>query len=79
MRGSAFILACALAVWPWVGHGQVSGTLSGFGSSGGAVVKMSRSGICHPPGGTYYYKTKHYTPYKSMAACLAAGGRAPRR
>ncbi|WNO09023.1 hypothetical protein [Teredinibacter sp. KSP-S5-2] len=25
-------------------------------------VKKSKSGICHPPGGTYYARTKNYTP-----------------
>ncbi|MFM5507912.1 hypothetical protein ACET6U_02885 [Aeromonas rivipollensis] len=42
-------------------------------------VKKSRSGICHPQGGTYYSRTKHYTPYDSMQACLDSGGRAPKR
>jgi len=45
----------------------------------GPAVKMSRNGICHPRGGTYYGRTIHYTPYPSMAACIRAGGRAPRR
>ncbi len=42
-------------------------------------VKKSRYGICHPQGGTYYSRTKHYTPYDSMQACLDSGGRAPKR
>lgn len=42
-------------------------------------VKMSRNGICHPKGGTYYSRTKHYIPYDTMQACLASGGRAPKR
>lgn len=42
-------------------------------------VKMSTSGICHPKGGTYYDRTKNFTPYKSMSACVAAGGRPPKR
>ncbi|ATP91161.1 hypothetical protein ACEUCS_19525 [Aeromonas caviae] len=42
-------------------------------------VKKSRSGICHPKGGTYYSRTRHYTPYDTMQACLDSGGRAPRR
>lgn len=45
----------------------------------GPAVKMSTSGICHPRGGTYYSRTKNYTPYKSMKACLDAGGRRPKR
>ena len=42
-------------------------------------VKKSRNGICHPKGGTYYSRTKHYAPYDSMQACLDSGGRAPKR
>lgn len=43
------------------------------------VVKMSRTGICHAPGTTYYNQTKHYTSYDSLDACLGAGGRMPKR
>ncbi|EQB2598493.1 hypothetical protein ACYHQE_002094 [Aeromonas salmonicida] len=42
-------------------------------------VKKSRNGICHPQGGTYYSRTKHYVPYDTMQACLDSGGRAPKR
>lgn len=42
------------------------------------VVKMSRSKICHQPGGRYYGKTTNFTAFKSMAECLASGGRAPK-
>ncbi len=42
-------------------------------------VKKSKSGICHPKGGTYYKRTKNYTPYSSMEACLKSGGRKPKR
>lgn len=42
-------------------------------------VKMSRSGICHGPGTTYYLKTKNFTPYDTLDACLRAGGRLPKR
>lgn len=48
-------------------------------SSEAPAVKMSRSGICHPKGGTYYSRTIHFTPYRSMEACIRAGGRAPLR
>lgn len=47
-----------------------------IGASG--VVKMSRSKICHQPGGRYYVKTTNFTAFKSMAECLAAGGRKPK-
>jgi hypothetical protein len=38
-------------------------------------VKMSKSGICHAPGSTYYQQTKHFTPYATLNDCLKAGGR----
>lgn len=47
-------------------------------SSGGAV-KKSNSGICHAPGTTYYDRTKNYTSFPSLDACLSSGGRLPRR
>ena len=48
-------------------------------SSSSGVVKMSRTSICHAPGTTYYNQTKNYTSYDSLSACLAAGGRMPKR
>ena len=42
-------------------------------------VKMSKSGICHERGGTYYSKTKNYTAYNTLEECLRAGGRKPKR
>lgn len=44
-----------------------------------APVKKSRSGICHCPGGQYYGKTKSFTPFNSVKACLDSGGRHPKR
>ncbi len=38
-------------------------------------VKKSTNNICHPKGGTYYKRTKNYTPYKSMKECIKSGGR----
>lgn len=39
-------------------------------------VKKSRNGICHPKGGTYYSRTKHYTPMTPCRpASTAAAGR----
>jgi len=37
-------------------------------------VKMSKSGICHERGGTYYEQTKNYTAYNTLEECLRAGG-----
>jgi hypothetical protein len=42
-------------------------------------VKMSKSGICHAPGSTYYTQTKHFTPYPTLKDCLNAGGRMPKK
>lgn len=42
-------------------------------------VKKSSSNICHERGSTYYARTKNYTPYNSIEACLASGGRLPKR
>jgi hypothetical protein len=38
-------------------------------------VKMSKTGICHAKGSTYYAQTKSFTPYKTPQECLSAGGR----
>ena len=43
------------------------------------TVKLSRNGICHAPGTTYYNQTKNYTGYDSLDTCLSAGGRMPKR
>ena len=48
-------------------------------SPSASIIKKSRSGICHPPGGTYYSRTLNYTPYATMEECLASGGRRPLR
>ncbi len=42
-------------------------------------VKKSDSGICHIRGSTYYARTKHFTPYPTLEACLKSGGRLPQR
>jgi hypothetical protein len=36
-------------------------------------VKMSKTGICHARGTTYYEQTKNYTAYNTLEACLRAG------
>ena len=45
----------------------------------GLAIKMSRSGICHAPGTTYYARTQNFMSYPSIGACVAAGGRLPQR
>lgn len=47
--------------------------------SGGGVVKKSSTGICHAPGTTYYDRTKSFVSFDSIEACLASGGRLPKR
>ncbi len=42
-------------------------------------VKKSSTSICHAKGSTYYAKTKRFTPYDTMEACLKSGGRLPKR
>lgn len=42
-------------------------------------VKKSENGICHCPGGSYYARTKAFTAYPTLEACLAEGGRPPQR
>ena len=44
-----------------------------------AQVKLSRSGICHCPGGAYWERTLHFTPHSSIKSCLATGGRHPKQ
>jgi len=42
------------------------------------IIKRSSSGICHPPESGWYERTKNYTPFDSLKACLQAGGRLPK-
>lgn len=40
-------------------------------------VKMSSSSICHAQGTEYYNRTKNFTPFESVEACVKSGGRLP--
>lgn len=42
-------------------------------------VKQSNSGICHNEHSAYYDRTKNYTRYANLDACLQSGGRLPAR
>ena len=42
-------------------------------------VKKSKSGICHDKSSPWYGRTKHFTPYDSLDACLKSGGRLPKK
>ncbi len=41
------------------------------------VVKLSNSGLCHPPQSSWYGRTKNYQAYDSLEACLDSGGTLP--
>jgi len=43
-----------------------------------APVKMSKSGICHATDSSYYKRTKTFTSYETLEACLEAAGRLPK-
>ena len=49
------------------------------GVASAEVVKKTSSGICHPPASSYYDRTKNFRPFDSVEACLASGGRLPKR
>ncbi|MGF1726966.1 HNH endonuclease family protein [Photobacterium nomapromontoriensis] len=42
------------------------------------VVKKSTSGICHDSSSASYQRTKTFTPYDNLTACLNSGGRLPK-
>jgi len=63
-------LSCAIVLFAVFSFGAVSAE---------PAVKKSKTGICHPKGGTYYHKTKNYEPYQSMAECINSGGRKSKR
>ena len=61
----------ALAVFLFVWATSVSAT------AGTDIVKMSNSGLCHPPQSNWYERTKNYRAFDSLAACLDSGGELP--
>jgi len=40
-------------------------------------VKLSNSGLCHPPQSRWYGRIKNYQPFDSLSACVQAGGKLP--
>ncbi|MGM7318417.1 HNH endonuclease family protein [Idiomarina sp. ST10R2A5] len=42
------------------------------------AVKKSNSGICHAEDSRWYSRTKNFTPYDTLDACLESGGRLPK-
>lgn len=49
------------------------------GTAGGPIKKATSSGICHEPGTQGYSATKKFTKYPTLEACLASGGRLPKK
>ena len=43
-----------------------------------AVIKKSKSGICHASSSPHYERTKNFTPFKTLDECLKSGGRLPK-
>ena len=41
-------------------------------------IKKSSSGICHDANSVFYERTKNYTAYQNISACLDSGGRLPK-
>ena len=41
-------------------------------------VKKSNTGICHAEDSPWFTRTKNFTPYDSLKACLSSGGRLPK-
>ena len=53
--------------------------LTSWSQDGADTVKMSASGICHDASSRHYARLKSFKPYESMQACLADGGREPKK
>ena len=51
----------------------------GFKPVAAGTIKKTSSGICHPPKSSYYERTQNFSAYDSVKACLASGGRLPKR
>ena len=64
---------CSLAT----GNGSDSDV--NFSNSTSDPVKRSESGLCHCPGGQFYDRTTNFTPFDTIGACLASGGREPQQ
>jgi endonuclease YncB( thermonuclease family) len=56
--------------WEWR-HGGAADT--------GGMVRKSKNNICHAPGSSTYASVKNFTPYPTLEACIASGGRLPKQ
>ena len=54
-------------------------TIGDLDKAAAQAMKKSRSGICHCPGGQFYERTSNFTAFETIDACLASGGREPKR
>jgi len=77
MKKSLAVFMTVLATLAWVG--PLPEPVVSRASAEQQPVKMSKSGICHAPGSTYYDRTKHFSSFATLDACLKAGGRLPKR
>jgi len=48
-------------------------------SKANAIVKKSRSGICHDNSSRWYRRTKNFSPFQTVQECLESGGRLPKK
>ena len=44
----------------------------------GAVIKKSKSGICHSPSSSHYGRTHSFTSFKTLDEGLKSGGSLPK-
>ncbi len=63
MKTTALFTIVILATAPWAAL---------------ATVKLSTAGICHTENSPWYEKTKNFTIFSDLQACIAAGGRLPK-
>jgi hypothetical protein len=77
MKKSLAVLMTVFATLAWVG--PLPEPIVSRAAAEQQPVKMSKSGICHAPGSTYYDRTKHFVSFANLDACLKAGGRLPKR
>ena len=56
--------------WEWR-HGGAADT--------GGMVRKSKNNIYHAPGSSTYASVKNFTPYPTLEACIASGGRLPKQ
>ena len=71
-RGSAAVLALALSAC-------IALAAAPSATADDLVVKQSRSGICHCPGGDSYEAVTRFQAFETIEACLEADGRHPKR